>query len=150
MMNRLDKRLVAVVLLLAPFFVLADGPVFEVGYNCTFLWNPPTTRTNGVLITPPGEELITPPEIAGYRLYLSKNPDPKTFAHVVTTTEVSVRCADTQIDNWSPGGFGVGQYYAAVTAVDANDRESDFSPIVPFVFRAPITPPSAPISFTVE
>jgi hypothetical protein len=114
----------------------AEGPVFDVGYNCTFRWAQPTTRTDG--------SDLDASKIHRSNIYVSRSPD-LTDAIVVAAQGVSLRCE-------SITGLTVGQYYAAVSTVDNRGLESVKSDAIGFSFRdaVVVAPPSPPSTFRIE
>jgi len=98
-------------LLLFPFAVLAEGPVYILGDgdSHTFSCTPPTQRTNG--------QSLEVAELAFTTLHLMQN------ATTVSTAQADVHCnATVTVDDLSPG-----QFHGFFTVTDTGGRESELS-----------------------
>jgi len=131
----MKKLLIALVVLMSTFPVIvnAEGPVFEVGYNCKFSWVLPTTYTNG--------DALDSANIHKSQIYVSKYPD-FTDATVTVVTGTSVSCDQV-------GGVGIGQNYAAITTFSNLGLESNRGASAAFVFKVPKPPTLKPSAVTI-
>ena len=119
-------------LLVAPL-AWADGPI--IGADCTFVWDAPTTNTDGSPIT----------DLKEYRLYLSSTAGGYDWT---TPAGPPVPHPTTQLTCAAAGLVSDGQYYAVVTARDEAGNQSGPSNEIAFV-RETLSP-GAPTTFTIQ
>ncbi|HEX6996383.1 MAG TPA: putative Ig domain-containing protein [Gammaproteobacteria bacterium] len=88
---------------LPPFTITV---VYTANGTATLTWTPPTEKTDG-----------SPVDLAGYRIYWGKAS--RNYSH---SLEVGQNVVSYVVDNLTPA-----RWYFAVTALDSNGLESDFS-----------------------